>query len=335
MSKKVLAIKLRALGDTVIWTSALSAVKAHIPDCELHVLTADVNKPILDNNPLISKAYYVSSSWRWELIRMLPAIRRQRYDLILVFHATQSICRWSQWAGAKQLVMHHHSWTYTPSGSLPLAEAGVLKPALERDYEVLRALGYKGPILPTNLYLTADEIQRARQQMSDDSRKVAILPGASYSLKRYPKELLAQAIQDIKQRQQFTPVILTDPQLSEEWNMPELAKQLGVQTHTTKTLREFLGLLSLCERAVANDSGPAHMAVALGLKTSILFGPTSAGDWHCYDRTQNPLLRAMVDCRSEGPPEREMFQFCTTLECSHHSCLRKISPQAVAASVSI
>ena len=159
--------------------------------------------------------------------------------------------------------------------------------------------------------------------------RFVILPGAGHPLRRYPRDLLAPLIQRLRDEGTYQPLIIVDLALSEEWKLSELCRDggalAGVALLERSTLREFMGLVSTATRALANDSGPGHMAVALGVPTDFVFGPGCVGDWHPYDRARHPLHRRAVDCRLQGPREREEFQFCTVDACAHQKCLRELA----------
>jgi len=55
-----------------------------------------------------------------------------------------------------------------------------------------------------------------------------------------------------------------------------------------------------------------------------LFGPTSAGEWHPYNREKHPMMRLIVPCRTNGPQDSELFRTCGFGDCSHQKCMREL-----------
>jgi ADP-heptose:LPS heptosyltransferase len=155
------------------------------------------------------------------------------------------------------------------------------------------------------------------------------LPGASHHLRRYPKELWWREVLKVRDQGRYQPVALVDRTLAEEWSLKDMSLSERIPLLHGGGLRGFMALIRRGARAFANDSGPGHISVACGLPTAFVFGPGCAGDWHAYDRSKNPLLRARVDCRSDGPRDQEMFQFCTVDSCSHHRCMREIQIEGI------
>jgi len=328
---KILSIKLRAIGDTVIWTSALQDLRRAFPNAEIHTLTYAANEPVLREHPAVTVQHYLQTKSRWELVRTLWSFRAQKFDWLLGFHATTSLCKWAWLAGAAKRSIHHHSWTQTPSGSVPIPRAGQLEDAIARDHRVLQAIGVTGKAAPTHIYLTTTEVQTAEDKIAlgiiaakgnPKLPRYLFLPGASHDLRRYPKDQWLPLAEKIKDR--YQPVVIVDEPLSRELGLGEECRKRGIPLFDRSTLREFMALISRGERALANDSGPAHIAVALDIKTSFVFGPGCVGDWHPYDKTQHPLYRIEVPCRAEGPRDKPEFQFCTVDKCSHHRCMREL-----------
>jgi heptosyltransferase-2 len=339
---RILAIKLRQIGDTVIWTSALAALREQFPSAEITVMTYATNAPVLVNSSDVNKFYFLKTKSRWELIQALWRARWWKYDWLLGFHATTSLCRWAWLAGARRLALHHHSWAWTPRGSVEVPEPGKLEDAISRDYQIVRAViraeGVSGQPkrMPTRIVVSTVEAMRAEEQVvraieavggDPKKKRFVFLPGAAQHLRRYPRDLWLKLVEDVARKGEFQLLVMVDASLSAEWGLREECARLRVPLFDSGTLRDFIVLMSRAERAFANDSGPGHMAVALGLKTTFVFGPGCVGDWHPYDDAEHPVLRVAVECRLEGPRDQERFQFCVVKECAHHKCMRGIQIQ--------
>jgi ADP-heptose:LPS heptosyltransferase len=330
---KILAIKLRAIGDTVIWTSALADLRKAYPQAEIHVLTYGSNAAVFEHQPLVDQTHFLETKSRWELIKKLWKLRAEKFDWLLAFHANTSLCRWAWLAGAQKMALHHHSWRKTPRGSVLIPEPGKLEDAISRDHQVLRAMGIQGSNAPTSLVISREEQEWAestlqaeiRTQGGDSARqRFMFLPGAAQQLRRYPKDLWWGEVLKLRDRKEFQPVVLADDALAEEWNLEADCLKMRIPLVRGGSLRAFMALISRGENSLANDSGPGHISVALGLKTAFVFGPGCVGDWHCYDSKQYPIYRvANLDCRLQGPRNQEQFQYCTVDTCSHHRCMRE------------
>lgn len=332
---RILAIKFRALGDTVLWTSALGGLRRMYPEARIDVLGLDSSRPLLDPHPDVDRFIGVSRRDGWPMVQALLRLRRERYDLALAFHANTSLCRWLFLVNAKEKLAHHHSWKFTPRCSdRKLRRPGELLDAIERDYEILRALGWQGAPLPTRLLVEPEESAEAESRLkslglSGARPRLLLLPGASENLKRYPRDLWEPVVQALKSDGQFDLAMVSDATLSREWELPDWCRRFGLSLVNDLNLRQLMALISRAQVAVGSDSGPGHIAVAAGLKTVHIFGRGCIGDFHPYDQQVHRALRVVVDCRKQGPQNLEEFRFCTVRECSHLSCLRHITPDEV------
>ncbi len=332
-SMRILAIKLRAIGDTVIWTSALKALHKAYPDAEIHVLTYAANAPVLSNLEFIDKIHVLRSKGYFSLLLKLLSFRREKFDWVLCFHANTSLARAAWVAGGRRLAIHHHSRQRTPPSSVPIPEPGKLEDAISRDYQILKAMGLDVAHESTQIQINSEEAERAETVMREaiaavegDSAKprFMFLPGASHHLRRYPRELWWPEVLKVRDRRVHQPVVLCDSALAKEWDLKHQCRKENIPLIDMGGLREFMAYVAKGERALANDSGPGHIAVALGVKTSFVFGPGCVGDWHCYDRSEHPIYRVPVSCRASGPRDQEAFQFCTLKSCDHHTCMRDV-----------
>ena len=269
------------------------------------------------------------------MVYRLWKLRHEEYDLALAFHANTSLCRWLYLVGAKEKIAHHHSWKYTPPCSdRKLARPGVLLDAIERDYEILRVLGWQGKPLPTSLSVKTDDAFRMEERLRarglvGAQKRLALLPGASEELKRYPLEMWESVVAELRAKDRFEMAMICDPELSQKWNLKKWCAKMGIVLFDDLSLKDLVAMISRFQVSVSNDSGPGHIAVAFGLKSVHIFGRGCLGDFHPYDLKSHRYLRVVVDCRADGPQDNENFRFCTVKECTHVSCLRKIAPQEV------
>lgn len=333
--QKILVIKTRAIGDTVIWTSALAKLRKAYPQTEIHVLTYSTNKDILLNSQLTNQLHLVDAKSKFAFIRKLWQLRKEKFDLLLGFHVSGSLCKFAWLTRAKEIILHHHSLHRTPFlSSKPVPHAGDLEDAITRDYRVLEALGLSPEHEPTQIDLLPEEISFAQNLSREkilttggdpQKKRFIFLPGASYSLKIYPKDLWLEVLKKIRDEGHYQPLVLCDQTISQEWNLPQLCRELKVPLIDDVSLRKFIALISTGSITLSNDSSPGHISVALGVRTHFVFGPACIGDWFCYDKKLHTYHRVEVPCRTEGPRDREQFQFCTVTQCSHHSCMRKIN----------
>jgi heptosyltransferase-3 len=309
--RKILGIKLREIGDAVIWTSALQSLRSAFPDASIDVLVRDSVEPVLDRQPWIDRVHTVSRE-TFPLARRLLALRAEKYDLALGFSATNTLCRLIPLLGAPHRVLYHVKRSGDPRFStFPLPELRQNANAIDHDHRVVRALGVEGEPPPPTLVLSDGERVSARDRLlsffpdlgSRDIALVGLLPGARADDKIYPKDLWLRVLDGIVEARPRVPVaVLVDRDLSTLWNMRQLCEERNVPLFDDLGLRELMEMLSWMSVVVCNDSGPKHIAVALGARSVTLYGPTKVEEWHPYDLTLHPVFRE-TDMRQIDPEQ--------------------------------
>jgi lipopolysaccharide heptosyltransferase II len=147
----------------------------------------------------------------------------------------------------------------------------------------------------------------------------AVAPGARWASKQWAPERYAQVIDALADEGE-TVVLLGAPDeraLSQE--ILRHARHAPINLVGRTSLRGLAAVLELAERVICQDSGPMHIAAALGKPVVALFGPTSAERTGPFSPAAR-VLRVPLPCAP-----------CYRRECplGHHDCMRRIEPAAV------
>ena len=201
--------------------------------------------------------------------------------------------------------------------SVPAERGGTSTTGMERQtahqsYEYLHlaaALGASPEPLPPSLVTLPEELQAVRSKFGLEPQAQASGPllglnaGAEYGpAKRWPTDRFVTAAREIQARTGCRWLLLggaSDGPLAEEIHSALSKPGLEVHNLAGKTsLRELMAVLKLCRVLLSNDSGPMHVAAALGTPVVVPFGSTSSkltgpglpGD------ARHHLLHAKADC---------------------------------------
>lgn len=322
--RKILIVKPSALGDIVHTLPVLGLLRKRFPAAEIHWLVVPAFASLLESHPLLDgvirfdrKGY--AKSWRspttaTALATFASRLRREQFDLAIDL---QGLLRsaWLTWQTraatrvgfdyareAAPLAYTHHVSQTTPE-----------RHAVERYLDVAEALGCgRGPVAFD--FGITDAVRATTREMTAGCAGYAVLlPGTNWPTKRWPAESFAGLVGPIERDLGLRVVVAGGPDVV-GLPMPGATSLAG-----RTDLKQLVALLEKASLVVANDSGPMHIAAALGRPLVTLFGPTNAVRTGPYGRPETVLQLDLV-CRP-----------CYSRECVHQSCLRWIGVEDVMA----
>ena len=153
--------------------------------------------------------------------------------------------------------------------TIRIKDDGVPKSAVEFHYQSLKAVGIEPKYFAPEIFLTEDEKKESRRYLEwqgiDFSKPiVALHPGGTWPAKLWPAERFAD-LADLLIAKTHAQIVLTKgPRDGEAAGKVESAVVGGVLSLPVLPLRQLAAILSLCAAYVANDSGPMHIAAAVG-----------------------------------------------------------------------
>ncbi|MDX9973573.1 MAG: lipopolysaccharide heptosyltransferase II [FCB group bacterium] len=319
---RVLALAPNWVGDVVMCTPALRALHKAFPDAELTVAGRASACALLQGLPWIS--HCVTLAQRPRPAEMLSAGRRLRShgtDLAVVFPHSFRAALQAWLAGATRRVGYARggrSFLLTDPVE-PHREDGRITPIyMGREYlDLLKPLGIEDDGLGLELAADPAAVRRAREALGGSGPRVGFSPGAAFGpSKLWPAERYAAVADALAERVDARCVILTGPG-EEDTRRAVLAaaRTPFIDCDGGKPSLETLkATVSQLDLLVCNDSGARHVAVAFGVPTLCLMGPTSPlYSEGPYERGR--VLRIDVDC---GPCQKPV---CST----DHRCMTGIS----------
>ncbi len=327
--RRILVLRPRALGDVLLATPALRALKTAFPSASLQVAVDDLLAPLLRRNPHVDRLWLMprrrprrARDW-WALAW---GLRRQHFDLVVDLHGSPRTALLARFTGAPERVgyaLRGRGRLYTRRIPRDTDRHGrrVVQYAAQVNLDIVARCGVNGPALEDTSLVYVPEPQaeaRMEQLLAQNSMSgplVGIAAAGTWQAKTYPLESFA-AVGARLLRAGCQVLLLWGP------GERQLAARLcdamdGEATLAPETnLDELAALLSRLHLLVANDSGVKHLAVARGTPTLTLMGPTSPAAWvppeHAWVRARLPCLE------------------CNRTACAHHLCMHLLGPEAVA-----
>jgi len=193
-----------------------------------------------------------------------------------------------------------------------------------RQLDLAGSVGFRVDDDRLRLHPGAADFERAREELQESGIAsgqpyFVVHPGASAASRRYPAERFGIAAETIARRSGCTVVFTGDPG---EASLVEVARAAMSSGSSSLVGRLGIGalaaLIAESRLLVANNTGPAHIAAAMGTPVVVLYALTNPQ--HTPWKVPSRVLYHPVDCR-----------YCLKSICpeGHHDCLRKVKPETV------
>jgi heptosyltransferase-2 len=280
--RNIFLIRTDRVGDVILTTPAVRAIRQTFPKARVTMMVAAANASLMDGNPDINQLM-VDDRWGkhkgmggfWRLVR---EVRCQHFDIAVNFIPKKRTNLLCFLAGIPRRVGYlNNKYGFLLSHQiLDSRHQGTMH---ESEYclQVVKTLGATTDTLMPFLSVKPDDESWAKDVLShagydSSSIMVAVHAGASCPTKRWPVARFADLLKQMRRTYFCHIVLVGGPETIA--SSRELGKQLGdpVLDMTGKTtLGRLAGLLQECRLLISNDSGPVHMADALGIPVVSIF----------------------------------------------------------------
>ncbi|OGF48044.1 MAG: hypothetical protein A2452_04645 [Candidatus Firestonebacteria bacterium RIFOXYC2_FULL_39_67] len=312
--RKILVIKLRGIGDTVLMTPLLANLKRYYKDAAITCAVYPANREIIKNNPNI-KAIITFDGIFDAFFKIFKA---GKFDLVLCPQASLRTALLAAASGADYKVVNNHN------GKNYFSSFRVRKPeeyedAIDRDLDCLRAIGIPVKTRKVEVKLLKNELINIRKfGFSIRDKIIGINVSASRQNKMWFKERFAD-LADKLIKERFKIIFIEDPQNPEA--LEQVIKLMKNKPFTIceRNLRKVMALLSGFNLFIGNDSGLLHAAVALGVPSISIVGPEESQIFNPYNsKDKHYTLSADVNCKP-----------CWKNDCNMPLCLDAITVNQV------
>jgi lipopolysaccharide heptosyltransferase III len=306
---RVLVVRLRSIGDTVLATPSLFALRRFLPQAQIDILLEDWVAPVLEGSELIDRVITIPRESKVARARIARELRAARYDVVYNLHGGTTATLITRSTGAKHRVgfesyqyarLHNH---LAPS-SLEIWQ----RPVLHSVEQQLALLGWTGvPVtdrpatrLTVNevaLQSVSEKLRAAGLKHFDGSDPVAVIhPTAAFDTKQWATDKFARVAEAVAARG-LTPVVIVSPRerpIIDALNNESATRIFGLGD---LTLPEVTALASRARLFVGNDSGIAHISAAAGAPCVVIFGSSNVAHWRPWTSNPNEVVREEMPCQ--------------------------------------
>ena len=309
--RRVLVVRLRSIGDTVLATPTLLALKRFLPDAEIDVLLEDWVAPVLENFSFADSVLTVGKSAKSRL-QTARLIRRRKYDVAINLHGGTTATFFAQASAAKHRVAYRnfsYSFLYNHRLPSPVEFWNTSKPhSAEQQLAMIGMLGVPVADRPqTHLDVAPNALQNVEKRFATLSANAnlpnnffenfaLIHPVAAFETKQWATENFAQIAEFLNRKNINAVAVATKKERAVLEKFRALSK-VPIVIFDDLTLPEITAIASRAKIFVGNDSGIAHIAAAVKTPSVVIFGSSNIHHWRPWTNAPNEIVYEAMPCQ--------------------------------------
>lgn len=338
MSKdlSILIVRLSAIGDVVMTTAAVRALRRHLPGARISWVVEPKSAGILEGNPDVDEIIIADRISPSSLLRLSRKLRKQRFDAALDFQGLARSALVTAVSGAKRRIGYANSREFSEAAYNETITCPIVPPGRRCRHGMpcyLRLIEPLG-IVPDGedgdmrVAVSDEERESASRIMIEsginpDEPVAALCPATTRANKHWTKAGWARLADLLWQEMGLRSALLgakADQPLVDR--IIAAASSPAVSLAGRTSLKQAVAVLDMAKTVSAVDTGLLHVGVALGKPTVGIFGPTTA--WRNHIGRENfAVVRKEMDC---APCYKRP-------SCERFECISDITPEEVFSAV--
>ena len=325
--KKILIIRLRFIGDVIISTPVIEALKKAYPDVEISYLAEEMPLEMLKNNPNI-KELLINKKSKWtDLFETVCMIRRRKYDAVIDVFGNPRSALITLLSGARYRI----GWEIRGRGicyNRHIVRKDIIDPedrsdCIEAYEDVLRLFGIAVSDKKTEIFLDTEEQLFARNYaislgLNFEKPVIGLQPGSRRGpTMTWPKEKYAELAGKLIEAG-YQVMLFGGPK--DKPLVKDIYERLDHKAFIVEGLqiRQDIALMKLCNCFITNNHGPLHMAIAVETPTIGIFRPDETFTWFPYKDKRYRVIDKAGICK-----------YCVPDACLDPKCMAEITVQRV------
>lgn len=303
--ERVLLVRLRSIGDTVLTTPSLFALKRFLPHARVDILLEDWVAPVLDGFPHVNSVITLERKSNSARARVARQLRANNYDVVYNLHGGTTATLLTRATGAKHRV-GYQAYQYARLHNC-LAPSSSLLWGRDKTHSVeqqLALLGWTGvPVSDrprSELAVTPESAATIAARLRDaglaEAPFAVIHPAAAFATKQWAAEKFGRVAEEIRSRG-LAVVAITTP--GERPIIDEMNKNTAapVEAFTDLSLPQITALLARARLFIGNDSGIAHIAAAVETPAVVIFGSSNTAHWRPWANAPAEVVLEEMECQ--------------------------------------
>jgi heptosyltransferase-2 len=304
--EKILIVRFSSLGDIVLATPLIESLKQKFPQSQIFFLTKSQYQDLLKNDPNIFSLIKFDPKEKHQgisgFLKLIRELRTFNFDIVVDLHAnlrsffirhllkTRVKIKYDKRWLTRFLLVHFKFFKVKPTHTVDSYLKALKKidvDSSEKDPKIF--LDQESKNFSKDFFI--------EKKIEKDDIVVGMHPGARWETKRWSEEKFARVCQILNQKPKVKIILFGDQKNQEviERISPHVEDQKLLKA-VNLPLNEFMSLIKRCDCFVTNDSGPMHIASALGVPVVAIFGPTHPQLGFSPIGSENIVMTANVKC---------------------------------------
>ena len=325
-SPDVLVVRFSAIGDILLTTPLLRAIRTRHPGARIAVLTKAAYAPLLSHNPHVSEVLDVAPDEG--MLAIARRIRSVRYTHMLDLHGSLRSRALRRLAPGPWRSYDKRTVERTVLITTKHDRYREHVPIAERYFEAAKDLEVEPDGGPPDFFVSEEADCRAAQHLGTlglggERPLVAIAPGAAHETKRWPIEHWIELVRRITATGADVVVLGGPDDAGAARTIVDAAGDNVGGVAGLLGLQETGAVIRRAEVLISGDTGVMHMATGVGTPVVALFGPTVRQFGFFPYRSPAAVVELELPCR---PCSAHGTRRCPL---GHHHCMRRIVPDTV------
>ena len=285
--KRILVVRTDRLGDVVLSTPVLKALRITYPKSFIAMMVSPYTQDIVKGNPYIDEVIvydkdHLHASW-FNSAKFALRLKKSKFDLAVILHPTNRVHILTFFAGIKRRIGYDRKLSFLLTDKIKHLKKLGQKHEIEYCLDMLKTLNINSEDKSTHVVITKEAedfvVNLLKSfEVSSGDRFLAVNPGASCPSRIWPVERFAKVSDILTEKYKFKVFILGGPK--EESLGMEVAKHMksdSINLSGKLSVSQLAALIKKCDLLISNDSGPVHVACALGTAVISIFSRNQPG----------------------------------------------------------
>jgi heptosyltransferase-1 len=278
--ERFLVVRLTALGDILHTVPAVAALRAAHPMAKIDWVVERKWAPVLEGSPAINEVISFDRRSAWGAIECVQRLRESKYTCAIDFQGLYKSSILAALSGAPRRIGFDRAWAREGGAAFFYTERVIPagRHVAELNYSLAEQAGASRPQTPEYPLRVpaggAASIRARLHEMGIGGEYIVVGAGGSWRAKCWPAERWGEFCRKFEKKNDLRIVLIYGP--GEKSVAEEVARAAAHARPmlVATTIEELMGLVAHARCVVAADSGPLHLAAALGTPVVGLYGPT-------------------------------------------------------------